>query len=64
MNTKRQFSAAFKAKRVPQILRTEPSINQLAAEHGIHPHQLYLASRAFWVLTTGATLLGAGSISA
>jgi transposase-like protein len=41
MTTKRHFSAEFKAKIVQQILGEEQTINQLAAEHGIHPNQLY-----------------------
>ena len=41
MNTKRHFTAEFKAKIVQQILGEEQTINQLAAEHGIHPNQLY-----------------------
>src|SRR6476661_6127191 len=41
MNTKRHFTAEFKAKLVQQMLREEQTINQLAAEHGIHPNQLY-----------------------
>jgi transposase-like protein len=35
------YSAEFKANIVQQILREEKSVAQLAAEHGIHPHQLY-----------------------
>ena len=35
------YSAEFKANIVRQILREEKSIAQLAAEHGLHPHQLY-----------------------
>lgn len=35
------YSAEFKANIVRQILREEKSVAQLAAEHGIHPHQLY-----------------------
>jgi putative transposase len=41
MNTKRHFTAEFKAQIVRQILAEEQTINQLAAEHGIHPNQLY-----------------------
>jgi transposase-like protein len=41
MNTKRHFTAEFKAKLVQQMLREEQTINQLAAEHGLHPNQLY-----------------------
>jgi transposase-like protein len=41
MNTKRHFTAEFKARIVQQILGEEQTINQLAAEHGIHPNQLY-----------------------
>jgi transposase-like protein len=35
------YSAEYKANIVQQILREEKSVAQLAAEHGIHPHQLY-----------------------
>ncbi len=41
MNTKRHFTAEFKAKLVQQMLREEQTINQLAAEHRLHPNQLY-----------------------
>jgi putative transposase len=41
MNTKRHFTAEFKAKIARQMLVEEQTINQLAAEHGIHPNQLY-----------------------
>jgi len=41
MNTKRHFSAAFKAQLVQHMLREEQTINQLATEHSIHPNQLY-----------------------
>ena len=41
MNTKRHFTAEFKAKLVQQMLREEQTINQLAAEHSLHPNQLY-----------------------
>ncbi len=41
MNTKRHFTAEFKAKLVQQILREDQTINQLAAEHSLHPNQLY-----------------------
>lgn len=41
MNTKRHFTAEFKAKLVRQMLREEQSGNQRAAAHGIHPNQLY-----------------------
>src|SRR4051795_10335184 len=41
MKTSRNFSPEFKAKLVQQMLREEQTINQLAAEHGIHPNQLY-----------------------
>ena len=41
MRTRRSFSPEFKAKLVQQMLREEQTINQLAAEHGVHPNQLY-----------------------
>ena len=41
MDTKRHFTAAFKAQLVQHILREEQTINQLAAEHALHPNQLY-----------------------
>jgi transposase-like protein len=41
MRTKRNFTPEFKAKLVQQMLREEQSINQLAAEHQVHPNQLY-----------------------
>ena len=36
-----QYSPEFKGNIVREILREEKSIAQIAAEHGIHPHQLY-----------------------
>ena len=41
MNTKRHFTATFKAQLVQHMLREEQTINQLAAEHDLHPNQLY-----------------------
>jgi len=41
MSKYRHYSAEFKAQLVQTILREERSISQLAAEHGIHPNQLY-----------------------
>ena len=41
MNTRRHFSPEFKARLGQPSLREEQSINQLAAEHGLHPNQLY-----------------------
>jgi putative transposase len=38
---KKQYSAKQKAQIVLEILKEERSIAQLAAEHGIHPNQLY-----------------------
>lgn len=35
------YSPEFKANIVWEILREEKSVAQIAAEHGIHPHQLY-----------------------
>lgn len=39
--TRRRYTAEFKAQLVRQILSEEKSVTQLAAEHGIHPNQLY-----------------------
>ncbi len=36
-----QYSPEFKGNIVREILREEKSVAQIAAEHGIHPHQLY-----------------------
>lgn len=36
-----QYTAEYKANIVREILREEKSITQIAADHGIHPHQLY-----------------------
>ena len=38
---KKQYSAAFKAKVVQELLKEEQSVSQLAAEYGIHPNRLY-----------------------
>lgn len=40
-NGRKHYTPQFKAQIVQQILREEKSVSQLAAEHGIHPHQLY-----------------------
>ena len=37
---RKQFSAAFKAQVVQELLKEEQSIAQLAAEYGVHPTQL------------------------
>jgi transposase-like protein len=37
---RKQFSAAFKAQVVQELLREDKSIAQLAAEYGVHPTQL------------------------
>lgn len=41
MSKQRHYTPEFKAKLVQQMLREERSVSQLAAEHGIHPNQLY-----------------------
>lgn len=38
---KKSYSSAFKAQIVRELLKEEKSVNQLAAEHGLHPNQLY-----------------------
>ena len=38
---RKQYSAAFKAQLVQELLREEKTVAQLAAEHGIHPTQLH-----------------------
>src|SRR6476659_2618991 len=37
---RKQFSAAFKAQVVQELLKEDQSIAQLAAEYGVHPTQL------------------------
>lgn len=39
MQTRKQYSAAFKAQVVQELLREEKTVAQLAAAHGIHPTQ-------------------------
>ena len=39
---RKTYSASFKAEVVREILREQRSISQIAAQHGIHPNQLYL----------------------
>ena len=39
--TRKTYSPSFKAEVVRDILRETRSINQIAAQHGIHPNQLY-----------------------
>jgi len=38
---KKSYSPAFKAQLVRDLLKEEKSVSQLAAEHGLHPNQLY-----------------------
>ena len=38
---KKSYSLAFKARIVRALLKEEKLVNQLAAEHGLHPNQLY-----------------------
>ena len=37
---RKHYTAQFKAQVVQEILKEEKTLNQLAAEHGIHPNQL------------------------
>jgi len=41
MQTRKQYSAAFKAQIVQELLREEKTVAQVAAEQGIHPTQLH-----------------------
>ncbi len=41
MQTRKQYSPAFKAQIVQELLREEKTVAQVAAEHGIHPTQLH-----------------------
>ncbi len=38
---KKSYSPAFKAQMVRELLKKEKSVSQLAAEHSLHPNQLY-----------------------
>lgn len=38
---KKTYSPALKAQIVRDLLREEKSVSSLAAEHGLHPNQLY-----------------------
>ena len=37
---RRQFSAEFKAKVALEAIRAERTLNEIAAEHGVHPHMV------------------------
>ena len=37
---RKRYSNQFKAQVVQEILKEEKTLNQLAAEHGVHPNQL------------------------
>jgi transposase-like protein len=37
---RKQYTAAFKAKLVLELLKESKSLSQLAAEHKVHPNQL------------------------
>jgi transposase-like protein len=38
---RKRFSAAFKAQVVRELLKEAKTFSQIAAEHGLHPNQLY-----------------------
>ena len=38
---KKSYRSAFKAQIVRELLKDEKSVNQFAAEHCLHPNQLY-----------------------
>jgi transposase-like protein len=40
MNKRKQYTAAFKAQVVLELLREEKTLGQVAAEHEVHPQQL------------------------
>ena len=42
-----RYTNQFKAQVVQELLKEEKTLNQLAAEHGIHPNQLPLESDRF-----------------
>ena len=37
---KKHYTAAFKAKLVPELLKEEKTLSQLASDHQVHPNQL------------------------
>jgi len=37
---RKRYTAQFKAQMVQETLKEEKTLNQLAAEHGVHPNQL------------------------
>ena len=37
---RKQYSNSFKAAVVKELMKEEKTVNQLAAEHGVHPTQL------------------------
>ena len=39
--TRKIYSAAFKAEVVREVLRETRSISQIAAQYGLHPNQIY-----------------------
>lgn len=41
MQTRKQYSATFKAQIVHELLREEKTVAQVATEYGIHPTQLH-----------------------
>lgn len=38
---KKTYTAAFKAEVVREVLREQKTINQIASEYALHPHQIY-----------------------
>jgi putative transposase len=38
---RKQYSAAFKARIIIELLQEAKSVPQIASEHGVHPNQLY-----------------------
>ncbi len=40
MTNRKQYTAAFKAQIVQQVLREDKTLAQIASEHGVHPNQI------------------------
>lgn len=60
--TRRKFTAEFKAKVAVEALKAQETINQIAARHELHPHQV-----AQWkkqLLRDGRMIFEAGASSA
>ena len=58
MAKRRKFTAGFKARVAKEALRGDQTVQQIAAEHAVHPNQVSNGStrraKVWWSWSTGA----------